>query len=180
MILLHPASSKRNCSAKLVEWHPVQLFMKILFMCASSGAASGSPATISSPGSWRKRRSASAISCSVKFWRLAAVRSTALMLVSNPSARGQRREHVSAGGVRVHAGGDGRALPLGGYRDAFQLLAGSRGDRAGEYLIGGVACRDHGQDRCACEEHHSKSIHRASPYFWALGAGAAGTGTVLT
>jgi hypothetical protein len=95
-------------------------------------------------------------------------------------ARGQRREHISARGVRIHAGGDGGALHLGGYRDAFELLAGSRRDRPAQYLIGCVACRRCDEGRCACEERRSNHVHRASPYFWAFGAGASGTGTVLT
>jgi len=64
----------------------VQLFMKIFFMRASSALASGSAATIISPGSWRKRRSGSAISASVRSWRRAADKSTEPLVRSKPSA----------------------------------------------------------------------------------------------
>ena len=67
-------------------------------------------------------------------------------------ARGQGREEIIARGVRIHAGGDGGAFQLGRNRDAFEFLAGARGDRAAQQLIGGVGRGRGEQGRRACEE----------------------------
>ena len=95
-------------------------------------------------------------------------------------ARAQGREKIISRGVRIDAGGNGRALEFRGYRDTFQLLAGLRCDRAAQQLIGSVGCRHHEQSRCTSQEYRLHFAHRDSPFCGSFAARTTGTGTVLT
>src|SRR6266581_2398782 len=97
--------------------------MKIFFMRASSALASGKAATIISPGNWRKRRSGSVISCSVKSARRAAERSTEPLLVSKPSACAHMR-YLPAGKYRMWA----QALGFETSKGSVDLSAARRAD----------------------------------------------------
>ena len=113
-------------------------------MRASSAVSSGSAATSNSPGNCRTRRSEvrHRLQREVLVLRRREVDRALGGLEAQrlrPDlvfAGRERREIVVAGLVGVDAGGDGRAVVLGGHRHAAELLARRRGDRAAQQLIG--------------------------------------------
>src|ERR1700693_4401194 len=89
-------------------------------------------------------------------------------------------EVIVAVEVRIDGRRDGRAFLLGGNQHAFDLLAGGRGDRAGQQLVGGRGRRGKAEDDetgDARQQLSSYLSHGVSPSHWSYSPPPAGRRT---